>query len=152
VPQAPEGGPRFRFFELGSCCFLSFLYFLKAQGSIPIRSRVFVFELLGIHFDAHAFLLVGNLFEGSNVVRGTLLEPFVAGNHDSSGQEVTLQFNRALVVFPLRESCLVHAEQPGKLLLTQIKMLSQKTELLTAKPVSFLKDGNSRFPAIFERS
>jgi hypothetical protein len=31
-------------------------------------------------------------------------------------------------------------------------MLSQKTELLTAKPVSFLKDGNSRFPAIFERS
>jgi hypothetical protein len=49
-------------------------------------SRVFVFELLSIHFDAHALLLVGNLLEGSNVVSGTLLEPFVAGNHDSSGQ------------------------------------------------------------------
>lgn len=80
------------FGELGSCCFLSFL---KAQCSILIRSRVFVFKFLSIHFDAHAFLLVGNLFEGSNVVSGTLLEPFVAGNHDSSGQEVALQSNGA---------------------------------------------------------
>jgi hypothetical protein len=51
-----------------------------------LGSRVFVFEFLSIHFDAHAFLLVGNLFEGSNVVSGTLLQPFVAGNHDSSSQ------------------------------------------------------------------
>jgi outer membrane immunogenic protein len=106
-------------------------------------SRVFVFELVRIHFDAHAFLLVGNLFEGSNVVSGTLLEPFVAGNHDSSGQEVTLQSNGVLVVFPLRESRLVYAKQPGKLRLAQIHMLSQKTKLLTAKPVRFLKDGHS---------
>jgi hypothetical protein len=48
--------------------------------------RVFVCELPSIHFDAHAFLLVGNVLEASNVIRGTLLEPFVAGNHDSSGQ------------------------------------------------------------------
>ena len=50
-----------------------------------LGSRVFVFELLGIHFDGLAFLLVGNLFEGSNVAGGTLLERFVAGNQDSSG-------------------------------------------------------------------
>jgi hypothetical protein len=67
-----------------------------------LGSRVFVFELLRIHFDAHAFLLVGNVFEGSNVVSGALLQPFVVGNHDSSGQEITLQSNRVLVVFPLR--------------------------------------------------
>ena len=71
-----------RFFEPGSCCFLSFL---KAQYSILIRSRVFVFEFLSIHFDADAFLPVGGFFEGSNVVSRTLLQPFVAGNHDSSG-------------------------------------------------------------------
>jgi hypothetical protein len=80
-------GHRFSFFEPGSWCFL---FFLKAQCSILIRSRVFVFEPLSIHFDAHAFLLVGNFFEGSNVVSRTLLQPFVAG-HDSSGQDITLQ-------------------------------------------------------------
>jgi hypothetical protein len=117
--------------------------FLKARWSILTCLRVFVFEFLNIHFDAHAFLLVGNVFEGSNVVSGALLQPFVVGNHDSSGQEITLQSNRVLVVFPLRESRLVHAKQPGKLLLAQIDMLSQKTQLFTAKPVRFLKNGNS---------
>ena len=65
-------------------------------------------------------------------------------NRGYPSQEITLQSNRILVVFPLRESCLVHAKKPGKVLLVQIDMLSQKAELLTAKPVRFLKDGNSR--------
>jgi hypothetical protein len=47
---------------------------LKLPFSILIRSRVFVCELRRIHFDAHAFLLVGNLFEGSSVVSGTFLQ------------------------------------------------------------------------------
>jgi hypothetical protein len=125
--------------------------FFDVRPVPPVRrtdSRVFVCKLLSIHFDAHAFLLTGNLFEGSNVVSGVLF----AGNYDSSGQEVTLQSNGVLVVFPLRESCLVHAKQPGKLRLVQIDMLSQKTELFTAKPIRFLKNGNSRFPAICEQS
>lgn len=95
VPQA--GGPGSGF----SNWVLLFLSFLKLSCSTPIRSCVFVFELLRIHFDAHAFLLVGNFFESSDVVRGTLLEAFVPGNHDGSGQEVALQSNGVLVVFPL---------------------------------------------------
>ena len=80
--------------------------------SILACLRVFAFELLRVHFDTHAFLLVSNLFEGADVVRGTLLQAFVAGNHDGSGVEVALQTSRLLVVFTSRAwSCLRVAER-----------------------------------------
>jgi len=50
--EAGGGCPRFRLFEPGSCCFLSFL---KLQCSILIRLRVFVFELLRIHYGKDKF-------------------------------------------------------------------------------------------------
>jgi hypothetical protein len=62
-------------------------------------------------------VLVGNLLEGSNVVSGTLLEPFVAENHDSSGQEVALQSNRVFVVFfesqPKTHPCVKQVRKNG---------------------------------------
>lgn len=72
----------------------------------PIRIR-----LLRIDFDTHSFLLVGNLLEGSNAVRGAVLQAFVAGNHDGSGEEVALRSNGVGVVFPLGERGLVCAER-----------------------------------------
>src|SRR5437588_7917293 len=60
------------------------------QFSPTHPSRVLVFPLFGIHFNAHMFLSVGDFLERPNVIGRLLLQSFVPSYHHGSSQQIAL--------------------------------------------------------------